>query len=84
MELAREKANHENNMVYAAKDKPDLEVKITSLKEEHRRPIAEGNKFNKSFENANKFVHGFVGKALEKARDSFAEGFCLAQKKILD
>lgn len=54
------------------------------LKEENRKVTAKGSKFKKGFENAKKAVHDFVGKANEKAMDAFADGFCLAQKQVLD
>lgn len=84
VKLAREQANHQNNMACAAQEKVELEAKISTLQEENRRAVAEGSKFKDSFENGDKSVHDFVGKTREKARDAFAEGFCLAWKQVLD
>lgn len=72
------------DMEYANQGKADLEAKVAFLEEENRKAITECAKFKKGFENANKAVHDFVCKTKENANDAFADGFCLAQKQILD
>lgn len=41
-------------------------------------------KFKKGYANVKHVVNNFVGKAKEKARESFAEGFYLARMQIID
>lgn len=63
--------------------KVDLEAKIVFLEEENWKETIEGVKFKKGFENAYKVIYDFVGKAKEKAKDAFTDGFCLARKHVL-
>lgn len=49
-----------------------------------RLEAAEVSKYKNGYENANKEVVDFVATTKEKAKEAFADGFCLARKHILD
>lgn len=57
---------------------------VTKLREENQKLSAEVGKLKKSYANVKHAVFDFVGKAKEKARESFAEGFCFARKQVLN
>lgn len=98
--LEKEKVSHVVDVENANKAKNDMEeepkgriqaleeqlaaFEVVKLKAENQRLSSNVEKFKKGYTNSKQVVYDFVMKAKEKARESFAEGFYLTQKQILD
>lgn len=93
-DLEKEKISHQVDVENAYKAKSDMEeerrgriweleeqlsaFEVMKLRDENQWLSLDLEKFKKGYTNAKQVVYDAVGKAKEKAKESFAEGFCLA------